>query len=176
MLEHVGSYTAPDKIEYLELPADHPLILLAQQYAARHSLDKNMPNCSVIYRDGKVLGIGANGSDHHEKHGCERVRLGCKTGQGYELCEGCHPKNHGERRAIADMKRRGNAGEGAVNIMFGHYWACGDCWKCLRDEGVETCYVLQGSLYLFDKNDPRNAVGRQFELCGGIVRGAQAAE
>jgi deoxycytidylate deaminase len=174
VLHPVSEYVAPDGVTYLELPADNLIIRVASAFAKRHSLDKSMPNCSVIVRDGRILGIGANGSLFHEQNkpnlepefnGCPRRKMGCKTGTGYEHCDGCHPRNHGEARATADMLKRGNVGDGAVNVMFGHYWACPDCRNTLAEQGVTTVYVLEGSLHLFDIKHANNAVGRQFELC-----------
>jgi deoxycytidylate deaminase len=142
--------------------ADNEYMQLAKAYARDHSLDKTMPNASIIVHDGTVLGIGANGSDYHEKHGCERVRLGIPTGQGYELCEGCSPKNHGEPRAIADATRKGSDTHGADLYLWGHWWCCEPCWEAMQQAGIRTVYLLDDSEVLFNKADPHNIVGRQF--------------
>jgi deoxycytidylate deaminase len=142
--------------------ADNDYMQLALDFAREHSLDKTMPNSSVIVRDGAVLGIGANGSDYHEKHGCERVRLGIPTGQGYELCEGCSPKNHGEPRAIADATQKGNDTQGADLYMWGHWWCCEPCWKAMQNAGIKTIYLLENSEVLFNKEAHGNIVGKQF--------------
>ena len=90
----------PEGKSILYVPESNKYIQVAKAFAKENSLDKVMPNSSVIVKDGEIIGIGANGSNYHDVHGCERIRQNIPTGQGYELCEGCHPKNHGEPKAI----------------------------------------------------------------------------
>lgn len=147
-------------IEYV--PADNPFMKEAKEYARKHSLDKNMPNASLLVKDGKVIGRGANGSHYHETHVCERVRLGIPTGQGYELCEGCHPKNHSEPKAIKNAKEQGNDTQGADIYLWGHWWCCEPCWQAMQAAGVRTVFLLEDSEKLFNKDNPANIVGKQF--------------
>ena len=149
-------------IQYV--PADNPYMLEAKEWARAHSLDKAMPNTSIIVKDGAVIGRGANGSDYHDKHGCERIKRGIPTGQGYELCEGCHPKNHGEPRAIADAKKNGENTQGADLYMWGHWWCCKPCWETMIAAGIKNVYLLENSEKLFNKANPENIIGRQFEV------------
>jgi deoxycytidylate deaminase len=142
--------------------ADNQYMVMAKDYAREYSLDKHMPNSSILVLNGEVVGRGANGSDYHEKHGCERVRLGIPTGQSYELCEGCSPKNHGEPRAIADAAARGNDTHGADLYLWGHWWCCEPCWKAMQEAGIQTVYLLEDSDILFNKENPSNIVGKQF--------------
>jgi deoxycytidylate deaminase len=134
----------------------------AKAYAQAHSLDKTMPNSSIVVLNGKIVGRGANGSDYHEKHGCERVRLGIPTGQRYELCEGCSPKNHGEPRAITDALSRLDSVQDADLYLWGHWWCCEPCWNTMQASGIRTVYLLQDSEELFNKDSPKNIVGHQF--------------
>jgi len=146
------------------VPADNPYMQAAKAYARKHSLDKTMPNSSIIVLNGAVVGQGANGSDYHEKHGCERVRLGIPTGQGYELCEGCSPKNHGEPRAIANARKNGVTNlHGAELYLWGHWWCCEPCWNGMLAAGITEVYLLEDSEQLFNKESPNNIIGRQFE-------------
>src|SRR3989344_8182190 len=92
----------PEGCTILYVPENNEYMIEAREYAREHSLDDMLKTGSIIVKDGKVIGRGANGSDYHKTHECERVKRGIPTGQGYELCEGCHPKNHSEPRAIAD--------------------------------------------------------------------------
>ncbi|OGN03170.1 MAG: hypothetical protein A2655_03670 [Candidatus Yanofskybacteria bacterium RIFCSPHIGHO2_01_FULL_43_42] len=140
----------------------NPCMIIAREIAQRYSLDRIMPGGAIIVRDGRILGRGANGSDHHEKHGCERVRLKCKTGEGYELCEGCHPKNHSEPRAINNAKDRGNDTRGADLYLWGHWWCCRWCWEAMIEAGIKNVYLMEQSEVLFNKDHPDNIVGRQF--------------
>jgi deoxycytidylate deaminase len=143
--------------------ADHPLMVLAKEFARQHSSDKSMPNTSVLVRDGRVIGIGANGSNYHDQHGCRRVELKCPSGQGYELCEGCHPKNHGEARAVRDAQSRGNETAGVDLYLWGHWWCCQDCWEAMIAAGIRQVYLLEGSEVLFNREHPDNVIGHQFD-------------
>lgn len=147
-------------IEYV--PADDPFMAQAKAYAKEHSLDSLMPNCSLLVKDGKVIGRGANGSNYHDTHGCERVRQNIPTGEGYELCEGCHPKNHGEPKAIADATANGNDPNGGTMYLWGHWWCCKPCWDSMVEHGITTVRLLQDSQKLFNKADPGNIIGKQF--------------
>lgn len=147
-------------IEYV--PEDNPFMAEAKEFAREHSLDKTMPNSSIIVRNGEVIGRGANGSTYHDEHGCERVRQNIPTGQGYELCEGCHPKNHGESQAIADAKKHSKDTAGADLYLWGHWWCCEPCWRNMEAAGIRQVYLLKDSERLFNKDDPANIVGKQF--------------
>ena len=143
----------------------HPCLVIAREMAQRHSLDKIMPGGAIIVKDGYVLGKGANGSNHHEKHGCERVRLNCKTGEGYELCEGCHPNNHSERRAINDANhQRSHSTKGADLYLWGHWWCCQSCWDAIKEAGIANVFLVRDSEILFNKDHPDNIIGRQFSI------------
>jgi len=145
--------------------ADNEFMQLAKEFARLYSLDKTMPNTSVIVKDGEVLGIGANGSDYHELNGCARVKLGIPTGQGYDLCEGCHPKNHGEQKALTDARELTgeNRFDGATIYLWGHWWCCESCWDSMLESGIDTVYLLNDSEVLFNREHPDNIIGRQFE-------------
>ena len=147
-------------IEYV--PADNSYMQEAKDYAREHSLDKTMPNASVVVKDGTVIGRAANGSDYHELHGCERVRLNIPTGQGYELCEGCSPKNHSEPKAIADAESRGADTHDADLYLWGHWWCCEPCWNSISAAGIARVILLEGSELLFNKNSSSNIIGKQF--------------
>jgi len=147
-------------IQYV--PPDNEYIQAAKAWAREHSLDDSVKTGAVIVRGDEIIGRGANGSDYHEEHGCERVRRGIPTGHGYELCEGCHPKNHAERRAIEDAERNGKETIGADLYLWGHWWACQPCWNAMIEAGIENVYLMEGSERLFNKESPDNIIG-QFE-------------
>ncbi len=159
-------------VEYPYLPfgrtfayvdADNPFMQEAREYARLDSLDNTVKTGSVVVKNGEIIGRGANGSDYHAQHGCERVKRGIPTGHGYELCEGCHPKNHSEPRAIEDAKKSGHATVGADLYLWGHWWACEPCWNAIIEAGIENVYLLKDSEKLFNKTHPDNIIGRQFE-------------
>ncbi len=155
-------------ITYLYLPAgrtiqyvpeDNEFMREAKKYAQKNSLDDSVQTGSIVVKDGAAIGRGANGSDYHKTHECERVKRGISTGQQYELCEGCHPKNHSEPRAIADAKKAHDT-RGADLYLWGHWWACEACWSAIIDAGIAKVYLLEGSERLFNKSDPGNMLGR----------------
>jgi deoxycytidylate deaminase len=153
----------PEGRTLLYVPLDNPYMKEAKEYAKLHSLDKEMPNTSIIVKDGVVIGRGANGSTYHDTHECERVKNNIPTGEGYELCEGCHPKNHGEGKAIQDAIDLGNDMSGADLYMWGHWWCCKPCWERIISVGIKDVYVLEDSDILFNKKDPNNVIGHQFD-------------
>jgi deoxycytidylate deaminase len=145
------------------VPADNPHVQEAKSYSRDHSIDKTMPTGSIIVLNDEVVGRGANGSTYHDEHVCERVRLGIPTGQQYELCEGCSPKNHSEPRAIADALSRIDSIKGADLYLWGHWWCCEPCWKSMKEAGIRTVYLLEDSEILFNKAHADNIVGKQFD-------------
>ena len=148
-------------IEYV--PPNNEFIRAARLFARLQSLDKKMPGAAVVVKDGKIIGVSANGSDHHKKHGCERVRLKCPTGQGYELCEGCHPKNHSEPRAIQNARDQRYDPRGADLYLWGHWWCCKWCWNAMIEAGIARVVLMENSEVLFNREHPDNIVGRQLQ-------------
>lgn len=148
----------PEGRVILYVAADHPFMLAAREEARLHSLDATMPTGAVLVKDGVAIARAANGSTYHETHLCERVLQNIPTGQRYELCEGCHPKNHAERRVVELV----NNVQGADVYLWGHWWACESCWQAMIAAGVQHVYMLEGSERLFNKNHPDNVVGKQF--------------
>lgn len=142
--------------------AEHPHMVAAKAHAREHSLDTTMPMGSVVVLDGVVLGWGANGSDYHKTHICERVQQGVPTGQRYDLCEGCHPKNHSELRAITNATAKGHQLAGASLYLWGHWWACESCWEAIIAAGITDVFAVEGSERLFNRDHPDNIIGRQF--------------
>jgi deoxycytidylate deaminase len=144
--------------------AQNKFMVIAREFARCNSLDEVMPGAAVVVKNDIVIGAGANGSYYHKSHKCRRVILGCKSGQAYELCEGCHPKNHSEPSAIRDAQHRGKNTKGADLYLWGHWWCCKHCWDSMIDAGINRVFLLENSEVLFNKEHPENIVGRQFEL------------
>jgi deoxycytidylate deaminase len=153
----------PEGKNILYVPIDNKYIQEAKNFAKENSLDKTMPNSSIIVKNDSVIGRGANGSDYHEKHGCYRVKNNIPTGQGYELCEGCSSKNHGEAKALANSISLGNDPNGADIYLWGHWWCCEPCWNAMIKAGIKDVYLMEGSDIFFDKTKEGNIVGHQFE-------------
>lgn len=148
---------------YKKVDINNEFMLAAKNFAHEHSLDHDFPTGSVVVLDNKIIGSGANGSDYHTTHGCDRKKQNMPTGVGYELCEGCHPKNHSEPRAIQNAKDNGYDTKGADLYLWGHFWCCEPCMNAIISGGIRDVYLLQGSEILFDRTKEGNIVGHQFE-------------
>lgn len=149
-------------IKYVDLQNQYMRIARSYAYTDSRTIEKDVPTSSVMVKDNKIIGVGASGSDYHRLHGCERIRLGIPTGQQYELCEGCHPKNHSESRAIKDALEKGNSTKGADLYLWGHWWCCEPCWNAIIKAGIKNVFLLKNSEILFDRTKPENIIGRQF--------------
>jgi deoxycytidylate deaminase len=152
----------PKGREIKYVPAGDLYMSEAREFARHNSLDYTQPTGSVIVKGGDIIGRGANGSDYHKTNECERVKQKIPTGQGYELCEGCHPKNHSEPRAIEDAKKNGHDTNGADLYLWGHWWLCEPCWKAIISAGIKDVYVMEKSHELYNKAHPENVIGKQF--------------
>lgn len=153
----------PEGRMILYVPEINIFMRRAKEFAKQYSKDTVMPGAAVIVRGSEILGIGANGSDYHKNNSCQRVIQKCKSGEGYDLCEGCHPKNHSEPSAIRNVKEQGRGTSGANLYLWGHWWCCKPCWEAMADAGIANVYLLEHSEVLFNKEHPDNIVGRQCE-------------
>lgn len=148
---------------HLYVDRDNQYMQMAKEYAKKYRSNLVHPAAAVVVKNGEVVGIGSIGNNPYHLNGCERVRLNMPTGQGYELCEGCHPRNHSEPRAIASAIAAGYDSRGADIYLWGHWWCCEPCWSAMLTAGIANVYLLENSEVLFNKNHPDNIVGRQFE-------------
>lgn len=130
---------------------DNRYMRAARLEALRFSKDPEHPTGAVVVKKERIIGRGANGSDYHIKHGCERARLGVKTGEKYELCDGCHPRNHCEAKALEDARRAVKDTTGADLYLWGHWWCCKLCWDAMREAHIRDIYLLKGSREIFNR-------------------------
>ena len=130
---------------------DNEYMQLAKETAISGTSDHKHPTGAVIVKNGEILGKGSNYSVHHAEQGCEREKLGCPTGEGYDLCEGCSPKYHAEPSAIRNTLELGNDPTGANLYLWGHWWCCKDCWNAMIEAGVENVYLMEGAREQFGK-------------------------
>ncbi len=131
----------PKNREILYISGDNKFILEAKKTAERNSLDPAHKTGAVIVKNNKIIGKGANGSEHHEKYGCERKKQNIPTGEGYDLCEGCSPHNHAEQKAIANAQSYKNSCKDADLYLFGHWWVCESCWNCMIKAEIRNVYL-----------------------------------
>jgi deoxycytidylate deaminase len=154
----------PDGKTIKYVPMDNEFIQAAKTYACQHSLDKKHKTGSVVVKNREIIGSGANGSDYHEHNECERVKQNVPSGEGYELCEGCHPKNHSEPAALADAQKNDHQTQGADLYLWGHWWCCEPCWNTMTAGGINQVYLAEGSEKLFDKNHSEHIIGNQCDI------------
>lgn len=158
MIEYPEPLPEGRTIEYVS--ADNPFMQEARAVALSQSLDHEFKTGSVIVNDGKIIGSAANGSDYHLTHVCERVRRNIPTGQGYELCEGCHPKNHSEPKAIQSARAANFETAGSDIYLWGHWWICAECWKAINEGGIRAIFLLEKSDRLFNKKSNEYVHGK----------------
>ena len=137
------------KIHYV--PADNKFIIAAQKIAKKLSFDPKHPTGTVIVRNGKIIGRGANGSNYHEKYGCKRKELGISTGEKYDLCPGCSPIHHAEQKAIQNVQKKGEKTDGADLYLWGHWWCCKSCWNCMIDAKIRDIYLIENAYEQFGR-------------------------
>jgi len=157
-----------DEILYFQNPAhylfaenDNEFIELAKQSAIDYSLTSIFPIGIVAEKNGNVIARAGNGNGYHEsnlntpKHrkGCirrflndEREKEGLekfKSGEGFELCPGCHTDSHAEANLVKEAKKinRYDDLNGANVYMYGHFWCCRDCWQKMLDAGIKNVYL-----------------------------------
>ena len=140
----------PKGREIKYVPEDNVFMRVAREYARTYSKDFAHPTGSILVKNRHIIGRGANGSDYHERHGCERKRQSIPTGERYDLCEGCHPKNHSEQRAISDALSHCGDMYDADLYLWGHWWCCKPCWDTMIAAGIKNVYLLEGSERVFN--------------------------
>ncbi len=137
---------------------------------ARTSNEHHMPTGAVAVYNNKIIAQASNQTPIsnttlitlHKKY-CFRKLLKVKSGQKYWLCPGCaSPGSHAEARAMQIVK--GKHIQDFDVYLWGHYWACKDCWDAMIEAGVKNVFLLEGSEVFFNKEDPNNSIGKQFKV------------
>ena len=131
----------PENHEIFYVAPKNKYMLMAKEVAKNLSMDKAHPTGAVIVKRNKILGKGANGSLYHDKYGCERKKQKIPTGQSYELCPGCSPKNHAEQKAIKNMMDNNKYKEGADLYLWGHWWCCKSCWDAMIEAKINKVFL-----------------------------------
>jgi deoxycytidylate deaminase len=143
--------------------ADSPFMAEAKGLALKYRGQLVQPNGVVLVKNGEIIGRGSIGMNYHYEKGCERIKHNMPTGVGYDLCPGCSDQNHGEANAIKDAAAQGHNPKGAELYLWGHWWCCEPCWDKMIAAGIANVYLLEHSEVLFNKSDPGNILGRQFD-------------
>ncbi|HEY5713814.1 MAG TPA: hypothetical protein VIT68_00500 [Candidatus Gracilibacteria bacterium] len=139
------------------VPDTDPFMIAAQRVAEETSTDLSHPTGAVLVQTalsgeemgGHIIGEGSNNAPYHAEFGCERQKLGCATGEGYDKCPGCKPLFHAEQQAIKDAIMKGQNPQGADLYLWGHWWCCKSCWDIIIKAGVANVYLLEEADELF---------------------------
>lgn len=158
-------YTPDTDVSFKYVTIENPHMKAACNYAYENSLDRLFPTGTVLVQDGKIITQSANGTDYHKNNPCVRRELNVPSGTGYELCEGCHSRNHAELRSSIKAKKLENFKPGGEMYLWGHWWACDSCWAGMLDIGIKTIYLLENSEVLFNNTKDGNLIdaNKQFE-------------
>lgn len=124
-----------------------PYHTVARKVAHEDTLDPQHPVGAAIVKNGNILCLGANGSDHHDKYGCYRKDNGIPTGEKYELCEGCHPQHHAEAKAIQQLLATYSENDardllkGAEVHLYGHWYCCQPCTLLMESYQIRFVFI-----------------------------------
>ncbi len=150
-----------DQRFYKYTESDDEFMDTAKQSAIDYSLTSVFPIGIIAEKDGAIIIKAGNGNGYHEKNlstpnhrkGCvrrylndEREREGLgkfKSGEGFELCPGCHTDSHAEANLIKKAVEIGKYSDlnGANIYMYGHFWCCRDCWKKMIDANIKSVFL-----------------------------------
>jgi dTMP kinase len=168
-------YVNPSNIPLTYVSLDNPHMRQAYANAKKlHAIEgltdkvrRMTITSSVIVKDEKILGQGANGNGwHQENNTCVRIEKNLPTGVGYDQCPGCHSDNHAERVAIREA---GEKAHGADLYLYGHWWVCAPCWNAITEAGIAHIYLLEDADMLFDRNESTTVIGTPKQYAGKII-------
>lgn len=150
----------PEGREILYVSENNPAMARARELCETHTRFCKQPTIAVLVRDGIIIGKGRNGGENPPAI-CIRVQLGCKTGERYDLCPGCDPKNHAEATAIKSVStpspyplpsREREKAKGADLYLYGHWWCCESCWEVMIKAGIKNVYLVEGATERFSEH------------------------
>lgn len=161
------------KEHYNFVPEENQFMQAAKLAAIKHSLTSVFPIGIVAVKEDKVIVEAGNGNGYHEKNlnspghrkGCvrrylndEREKIGqekFKSGEGYELCPGCHTDSHAEANLIKNAKLLQIYEElnDSDVYMYGHFWCCKPCWEKFLAAGIRNVYLSDDCEKTKDKEE-----------------------
>ncbi|MFA6999576.1 MAG: hypothetical protein WC241_00495 [Candidatus Paceibacterota bacterium] len=164
----------PEGRTILYVPKDNQFMQEAKEVARKESTEKRFSTGAVIVRvrDDVVVSKGANKAsltnesliNLHKKY-CIRRILGIPSGKKYWLCPGCAAgDHHAEYRASKKLIKQGFDKSDQFDLyLWGHWWACKDCWDKMIEVPTRNLYVMEGSEVLFNEKDPNNVIKNKFD-------------
>lgn len=152
----------PEGRDFKYVPVSDPFMALCKEVTLTQSTEYNHPTGSVIVKDGKVVGTGANQAifknkkiqEWHKKFWCIRRLFKIKTGQKYWMCPGCaQSHNHAEPQSIKEAHKKNGPDStvGADMYHYGHWWCCKPCWDAMIKAGIKNVYLVDNAEELFKK-------------------------
>jgi deoxycytidylate deaminase len=170
-------YTSPKAQPYLPdgrnvqyVPEDNSFMARARELCSGNQFFCKQPTAAVIVKGKKIVAEGVNG-DEPRLAFCPRQVLDCKTGQGYEFCPGCQPRNHGEGTAIRKSDDQGLAS--ADLYLYGHWWCCKQCWDEMIAAGIKNVYLVERATELFETVTAAPAAYERKNLSAYVAPGPQ---
>jgi len=152
----------PEGKEIFVVPVTDQFMAAAKLIRDTKSTDLSHSTGAVVVKDGVIIGEAANQAGFkwaplirlHAKGACVRKALKVKSGTKYWLCPGCSTnEDHAESGSIRDALAKVGAekAKGADVYLYGHYWACKECWANMLAGGVNNLYVVDNADALFNK-------------------------
>lgn len=164
----------PEGREIFYVPADNEFMKAAKEVARNESTDKRFSTGAVVVRvsDNSIVAKDANKApltnsrliDLHKKY-CVRKLLKIPSGQKYWLCPGCAAgDHHAEYRASKKLIKKGYDKNDQFDLyLWGHWWACTDCWGKMLEIPIRNLYVMDNSEILFNEKHPDNITKNKFD-------------
>lgn len=159
----------PEGCQILYVPEVNIFMQEAKKVAKEESTDKHLSTGAVIVRerDNKIITKDANKSpltnkkliNIHKKY-CIRRILKIPSGKKYWVCPGCAAgDHHAEYRASQKLIKQGFDKKDQFDLyLWGHWWACKDCWGKMLEIPIRNVYLMEGSDILFNENNPNNII------------------
>lgn len=88
----------------------------------------------IVTKDNKLI-FGSNYRKNNVE--CNRIKLQCASGKGYEHCDGvCQQLNHAERVAIKIANDNNIDITDAIMYLHGHSYCCDPCKEAINAAGI----------------------------------------
>ncbi len=164
----------PEGKEIFYVSSNNPFMKEAKDIAWKNSTDRRMPTGAVVVRvsDNKIVSKDINKApltnsfliNIHKKY-CFRRMLKIPSGKKYWICPGCAAgDHHAEYRASKNLIKQGFDKNDQFDLyLWGHWWACKDCWTKMLEIPIRKIYVMEGSEILFNEKDPNNITSHKFD-------------
>lgn len=155
--QEIGFFQRKD--HYIFVPEENIFMQAAKQAAIKFSQTPIYPIGIVAVKNETFLTEAGNGNGYHEKNletpghrkGCvrrflndEREKRGLpkfKSGEGFELCPGCHTDSHAEANLVKTAREKNIDLKDSDVYMYGHFWCCKPCWDKMLIAGIKNVYL-----------------------------------